>query len=100
MTKGAPLARTAVEAKLTSKGQLTVPASVREAMGVKTGDMLRFEPTDGTEFKVSPVRRGDLLDLAGAFSDAGERVGDIDIRELRRRAAVGRARKLAQRRSP
>lgn len=100
MSKGARPAGTVADAKLTSKGQLTLPASVREAMRVKTGDALRFEPADGAAFKVTPVRRGDLLDLAGVFAGAGERVGDLDIRELRRRTAVGRARKLARRRSP
>ena len=99
MGKAAHVAR-AVDAKLTSKGQLTLPASVRAAMGVKTGDTLRFEPANGTVFKVTPVHRGDLLDLAGAFADVGKRIGDIDIRELRRRAAAGRARKLARRRAP
>ncbi len=93
-------AGTAVDATLTSKGQLTLPASVREAMGVSTGDKVRFEPIDGSGFKVSPVRRSDLLALAGVFADAGERVGDIDLGEMRRRAAVGRARTLGRRRRP
>ena len=30
-------------AKLTSKGQVTIPAEVREALGLKKGDMLAFE---------------------------------------------------------
>ncbi|HZL06414.1 MAG TPA: AbrB/MazE/SpoVT family DNA-binding domain-containing protein [Coriobacteriia bacterium] len=30
-------------AKVTSKGQITIPAEVREALGVKQGDMLAFE---------------------------------------------------------
>lgn len=32
-------------AKLTSKGQVTIPAEVREALGLKQGDMLAFEST-------------------------------------------------------
>ena len=30
-------------AKLTSKGQVTIPAEVREALGLKKGDILAFE---------------------------------------------------------
>lgn len=30
-------------AKITSKGQITIPAEVREALGLKQGDMLAFE---------------------------------------------------------
>lgn len=30
-------------AKVTSKGQVTIPAEVREVLGVKQGDMLAFE---------------------------------------------------------
>lgn len=32
-----------VTAKLTSKGQVTVPLAVRKALGVKTGDKLTFK---------------------------------------------------------
>jgi AbrB family looped-hinge helix DNA binding protein len=34
-------------AKVTSKGQVTIPVDVRRSLGVKPGDKLRFEPHDG-----------------------------------------------------
>ncbi len=34
-------------AKVTSKGQITVPMEIRRSLGVKPGDKLRFEPQDG-----------------------------------------------------
>jgi AbrB family looped-hinge helix DNA binding protein len=34
-------------AKVTSKGQVTIPVEVRRSLGVKPGDKLRFEPQDG-----------------------------------------------------
>jgi antitoxin PrlF len=34
-------------AKVTSKGQVTIPVEVRKSLGVKPGDKLRFEPRDG-----------------------------------------------------
>jgi AbrB family looped-hinge helix DNA binding protein len=33
-------------AKVTSKGQVTIPVDVRKSLGVKPGDKLRFEPQD------------------------------------------------------
>jgi antitoxin PrlF len=34
-------------AKVTSKGQVTIPVDVRRSLGVKPGDKLRFEPQEG-----------------------------------------------------
>ncbi|HUG04980.1 MAG TPA: AbrB/MazE/SpoVT family DNA-binding domain-containing protein [Candidatus Limnocylindria bacterium] len=89
--------RSAVDATLTSKGQLTLPAPVRQSMGVVPGDKVRFAPSEGGGFLVTPVRRGDVLALDGAFA-AGKRLGALEIRELRRRAATGRTKTLAARR--
>lgn len=33
-----------VRAKVTSKGQVTIPAAIRRQLGLKPGDHLRFEP--------------------------------------------------------
>jgi AbrB family looped-hinge helix DNA binding protein len=33
-----------ISAKITSKGQVTIPAAIRKSLGVKPGDRLRFEP--------------------------------------------------------
>jgi AbrB family looped-hinge helix DNA binding protein len=35
-------------AKVTSKGQITVPVEIRKSLGVKTGDHLRFEQQEGS----------------------------------------------------
>ena len=43
------------QAKITSKGQITVPREVRRALGVKAGDGLLFE-NDGKGYRVVPVR--------------------------------------------
>lgn len=43
------------QAKITSKGQITVPREVRHALGVKPGDSLIFE-RDGEIVRVRPVR--------------------------------------------
>lgn len=43
------------QAKITSKGQVTVPREVRRVLGVRTGDKLLFE-SDGQGVRVRPVR--------------------------------------------
>ena len=43
-------------AKITSKGQITVPLKVRTALGVKEGDKLVFEEHGG-EMVVKPEKR-------------------------------------------
>lgn len=44
------------QARITSKGQITVPREVRRLLGVGVGDRLLFE-ADGEEVRVRPVRR-------------------------------------------
>ena len=44
------------KAKLTSKGQITVPLRVRKALGVKEGDALIFEQ-NGDEMVVRPEKK-------------------------------------------
>jgi AbrB family looped-hinge helix DNA binding protein len=43
------------QARITSKGQITVPRDIRRALGVRPGDRLLFEG-DGDEVRVRPVR--------------------------------------------
>lgn len=44
------------EAKVTSKGQITIPREVRRALGLRTGDKVLFE-RDGADVRVRPVRK-------------------------------------------
>ena len=44
-----------MQAKITSKGQITVPVKVRRALGVRAGDKLLFEK-DGANFRMRPVK--------------------------------------------
>ena len=43
------------QARITSKGQITVPLDIRRALGVGPGDRLVFE-NDGTIVSVRPLR--------------------------------------------
>jgi AbrB family looped-hinge helix DNA binding protein len=42
-TTAKPVPAQSIRAKVTSKGQITVPAEIRKSLGVKPGDHLRFE---------------------------------------------------------
>ena len=44
-----------IESKITSKGQTTLPKSVREALSAQAGDRVRYVIQDG-EVRIIPVR--------------------------------------------
>ena len=44
-----------IESAITSKGQTTLPKSVREALGVRAGDRIRYVILDD-EVRILPVR--------------------------------------------
>ena len=66
-------------AKVTSKGQITIPKPVREALGVRTGDRVVFQVREDGVVEMRP-RTGDLLSLAGMLvaENAGVTVEDMD----------------------
>jgi AbrB family looped-hinge helix DNA binding protein len=49
-------------ATMTSKGQVTVPADIRERLGVKAGDRLDFHLADSGKLTVVAVKRRSILD--------------------------------------
>ena len=76
-------------AKITAKGQITIPKKVRTRMAVAAGDRLSFEFEDDGGVRIVPVRKP-LKPLRGFLSEyaAGPRLDEARIREaLRRRAA-------------
>jgi len=74
-------------ATLTSKGQLTLPKSVRERMGLDSGDRVEFvEVTDGVFNIVAATR--DVRELRGMISKPKEAVSLDDMnRAIARRAS-------------
>ena len=49
-------------ATVTSKGQVTVPADIRERLGLKAGDRLDFHLTDSGKLTVVATRRRSILE--------------------------------------
>jgi AbrB family looped-hinge helix DNA binding protein len=57
-------------AKITSKGQVTIPADVRRDLGVRSGDRIDFVRNASGRYELS-VRSGKLADLRGVLRGAG-----------------------------
>jgi antitoxin PrlF len=54
------------KAKMTSKGQITIPVEVRKALGLKTGEKVAFLPGENGEFRLRRV--GSINDLRGILA--------------------------------
>jgi antitoxin PrlF len=76
-----------VAARLTSKGQVTIPKAVREALGLRDGDEVVFR-VEG--MRAVLARTSDLIDLAGSVPvPAAKRGASWD--EVRRQSRTARA---------
>jgi AbrB family looped-hinge helix DNA binding protein len=53
-------------ARITSKGQITIPKEIRELMGVGQGDSVDFVVDDG-HIEVRPVKRRSIAEFRGLF---------------------------------
>lgn len=75
-----------VRARLTSKGQLTVPVEIRRRYGLDVGDEVEFIAEKRGAYLV-PLRRRQLVELAGALRASKPWPG-----RARARAIAGRKR--------
>jgi AbrB family looped-hinge helix DNA binding protein len=67
------------EATVTSKGQITVPNALRQALGVVAGDRLRFVQTPDGAIRLEARKRRRIVDFARANAfHAGEAGVDLD----------------------
>ena len=56
------------KAVMTTKGQVTIPAALRERLRLKQGDELQFLENPDGSYAVVPKNR-DIVDSAGALAD-------------------------------
>jgi antitoxin PrlF len=82
-----------VAARLTSKGQVTLPKAVREALGLHEGDRVVFR-VEGSYAVLA--RTAGLLELAGAVPVSSAQRG-TDWDEVRDQTRRARAERLEQR---
>ena len=78
-------------ARVTSKGQVTIPKAVRDALGVAEGDSLHFRVEKGV---AEVARVPNFHDLAGSVP-VPEELRDVPWSEITRRAWEAQARKNA-----
>jgi AbrB family looped-hinge helix DNA binding protein len=76
-------------ATLTSKGQLTIPKAIREALGLREGDQVRFELDQASGKTVMEPVRFRPEDLA-AFAIPGARRMSFAEMEAAKRAGATR----------
>jgi AbrB family looped-hinge helix DNA binding protein len=78
-------------ATLTTKGQITIPARVREELGLAAGDRVEFVAIGPGQFAIIPATRS-VKELNGLFK--GRRSRPVSIEEMNaaiaRRAAESR----------
>lgn len=61
---------------LTSKGQITIPKSVREKLNLKTGDKIDFKISDN-EVILIPVSKS-VLDVFGILSGKNDKIISVE----------------------
>ena len=74
------------ESAITLRGQTTLPKAVRQALGLKPGDRLRYVILDDGEVRL--LRRGSVHDLAGMLHDP-ERTVAVSLEEMDEGVAGG-----------
>ena len=69
-------------ATLTSKGQVTIPKPVREALGIDAGDEIDFVLAANGSVRLE-VRRRDVRELAGSLRTAdGKRLARLSLEQM------------------
>lgn len=80
-------------ATVTSKGQITIPADVRAALNVRTGDRVEFVQVEPGRFELVAATRS-VRELKGLF---GKPARTVSIAEMNRTIAEQGARAAARR---
>lgn len=70
-------------AKLTSKGQITIPKKVRDKIGVSPGEELQFEEKDGVFYIKKGVRKSPFDRWVGYLEKRTKKDSDTIIEEMR-----------------
>lgn len=67
-------------AKVTSKGQVTIPKTIREQLHIREQDQLLFS-VEGDTLLVTPLRRRPLVELRGSLPATKPFPGHDEIRD-------------------
>ena len=70
-------------AKVTSKGQITIPKNVREKLAVKTGEDINFEEKDGVFYIKKSVTKSPFDKWKGKLKELKCKSADEIVKKLR-----------------
>ncbi|MEO7762466.1 MAG: AbrB/MazE/SpoVT family DNA-binding domain-containing protein [Casimicrobiaceae bacterium] len=76
-------------ATLSSKGQITIPLSVREKLGVSTGDRIEFVELGGGQFAIVPAVE-DVRALKGTVRKGKRPLSTEDMNRIVARRGAGK----------
>lgn len=68
-------------AKITSKGQITLPISIRRALRLKDGDKVAFIEKNGQYMLVNPVLLA-IREVQEAYDGEAEKLGLEDVNDV------------------
>jgi AbrB family looped-hinge helix DNA binding protein len=71
------------EAKISSKGQITLPREIRLKLGLKQGDRVRFIVEDDGRVRLLPAKR-DISELVGILPSPKRKLSLEEIDEILR----------------
>ncbi len=74
-------------ARVTFKGQVTIPKEIRERLGIETGDFIVFVPL-GRRVVIERIPRPSVAQLKGALPASRRYPGSAILREEAEEAAV------------
>jgi antitoxin PrlF len=63
-----------ITATVTSKGQITIPAAIRRALGLGAGDQIAFEELEPGKYALVPVQKRSVVALKAMFGKAKRNV--------------------------
>ena len=72
-----------ITAKVTSKGQVTIPKEVREKLGVRSGDAVGFEEKDGVLIITKAVTKSPFDKWMGRLKHLEGKRSDEIVKETR-----------------
>jgi len=70
-------------AKVTSKGQITIPKKVRDKLGIKPGEGIGFDEVDGVFCIKKSVKKSPFNKWIGRLKTLKGKTSDTIIKELR-----------------
>ncbi len=70
-------------AKLTSKGQITIPKKVRDKLGIEVGDGVGFDEKDGVFYIKKSMKKSPFDKWVGKLKGRQSRKTDDVIRDIR-----------------